>query len=65
MTSIDWTQMKTAEHIETERLEQATESARNTETLNWEAPEPYPDDDKFYEWDEETQSWVEVTEENE
>ena len=28
--SIDWTQMKTAEHIETERLEQATESARGT-----------------------------------
>ena len=27
--SIDWTQMKTAEQIETERLEQATESARN------------------------------------
>ena len=37
----------------------------NTETLRWEAPVPYPDDDKFYEWDEETQSWVEVTEENE
>ena len=37
----------------------------NTETLNWEAPVPYPDDGKFYTWDEETQSWVEVTEENE
>ena len=29
MTSIDWTQMKTAEQLETERLEQATESARS------------------------------------
>ena len=29
MTSIDWTQMKTPEHIEIERLEQAAESARN------------------------------------
>ena len=29
MTSIDWTQMKTAEQLETERLEQASESARN------------------------------------
>ena len=29
MTSIDWTQMKTAEQLETERLEQATESVRN------------------------------------
>jgi len=27
--SIDWTQMKTAEQIEVERLEQASESARN------------------------------------
>ena len=37
----------------------------NTETLSWEAPVPYPDDGKFYEWDEDTQSWVEVTEEDE
>ena len=29
MTSIDWTQIKTAEQIETERIERATESARN------------------------------------
>ena len=29
MTSIDWTQMKTAEQIEAERLEQAAETARN------------------------------------
>jgi len=29
MTSIDWTQMKTAEQLETERLEQASESARS------------------------------------
>ena len=28
----------------------------------WNPPVPYPDDDKFYTWDEETQSWVEVTE---
>ena len=27
--SIDWTQMKTAEQLETERLEQASETARN------------------------------------
>ena len=31
----------------------------------WNPPVPYPDDDKFYTWDEDTQSWVEVTEENE
>ena len=29
MTSIDWTQMKTAEQIKVERLEQAAETARN------------------------------------
>ena len=29
MTSIDWTQMKTAEQLETERLEQASETARD------------------------------------
>ena len=34
----------------------------NEDTCLWEAPVPYPDDDKFYTWDEDTQSWVEVTE---
>jgi len=29
---------------------------------NWNPPVPYPDDDKFYEWDEDSQEWVEVTE---
>lgn len=35
-------------------------------TLNddaqWEAPVAYPKDDKRYTWDEETTSWIEVTE---
>ena len=30
------------------------------ESLSWEAPFPMPDDDKFYKWDEENQSWVET-----
>ena len=34
-------------------------AADHFETQNWEAPVPYSDDDKFYEWDEETLSWVE------
>jgi hypothetical protein len=34
----------------------------NTTTYLWEAPTPYPDDGKFYEWDEDTTSWVEITE---
>ena len=32
----------------------------NEESLSWEAPFPMPDDDKFYQWDEENQSWVET-----
>ena len=32
----------------------------NNETAQWEAPTPYPNDDKRYTWDEETTSWVEV-----
>ena len=35
----------------------------NNETAQWEAPTPYPTDDKRYTWDEETTSWVEETEE--
>jgi len=35
----------------------------NEDTCLWEAPVAYPDDDKMYDWDEETTSWVE-TEEN-
>jgi len=34
----------------------------NEDTCQWEAPVAYPDDDKDYYWDEETQSWDEVTE---
>jgi len=34
----------------------------NEESLSWEAPSPMPDDDKFYKWDEENQSWVETDE---
>jgi hypothetical protein len=33
----------------------------NTKTCQWQAPVPYPTDGKMYSWDEETQSWVEVT----
>jgi len=32
----------------------------NTETGQWEAPTPYPDDGKDYNWDEDTLSWVEI-----
>jgi hypothetical protein len=31
----------------------------NEETCNWEAPKPYPTDEKPYNWDEESQEWIE------
>ena len=34
---------------------------KNEETYLWEAPTAMPVDDKFYRWDEETTSWVELT----
>jgi hypothetical protein len=32
----------------------------NTETAQWQAPVPTPDDGKIYDWDEESTSWIEV-----
>lgn len=32
----------------------------NTTTGLWDPPIPYPTDGKMYEWDEATQSWVEI-----
>jgi hypothetical protein len=33
----------------------------NAETYQWDAPTPMPTDDKRYQWDEATLSWVEAT----
>jgi len=30
------------------------------DSCQWEPPESYPDDDKDYSWDEDSQAWVEV-----
>lgn len=32
----------------------------NTTFARWEAPTPYPQDEKQYSWDESTLSWVEI-----
>jgi len=32
------------------------------ENWNWQAPTPYPDNDNFYQWDEETLSWISTEE---
>ena len=34
----------------------------NEQSCLWEAPMPYPTDGKRYSWDEDTTSWVEITE---
>ena len=34
----------------------------NETSCLWEPPTPYPNDNKFYEWNESTTSWVEITE---
>ena len=31
-----------------------------TTATGWEAPVAEPDDDKFYEWDEDTTNWKEI-----
>ena len=33
----------------------------NEDTCQWQAPTAMPTDDKMYSWNEETQTWVEVT----
>jgi hypothetical protein len=33
----------------------------NEDTCNWEAPTPYPVDNKQYSWDEATLSWIEIS----
>jgi hypothetical protein len=34
----------------------------NETTCLWDSPVPYPTDDKKYQWDETTTSWIEMTE---
>ena len=34
----------------------------NEDTCLWDSPVPYPTDDLMYSWDEDTTSWVEITE---
>jgi len=34
----------------------------NNTTCQWESPTPFPNDDKFYNWDEDTLTWIELVE---
>jgi hypothetical protein len=36
----------------------------NEETCSWEAPKPHPTDGKLYNWDEESQEWIEYVNTN-
>jgi len=40
---------------------QPYESWTLDEDTEWQAPEPYPQDEKNYSWNESTLSWVEIT----
>jgi hypothetical protein len=35
----------------------------NEDTCQWQAPVAYPNDEKFYRWNEDNQQWIEVTNE--
>lgn len=34
--------------------------SKNTSTLNWEPPVPYPGDGDYYEWNESSTSWIKM-----
>lgn len=34
----------------------------NEQTCRWQSPSPYPQDGRLYVWDEDTLTWIEVTE---
>jgi len=58
LTEAEYTTLRTAEH---QARKPFPSWVGNAETMTWNAPTPYPTDDKRYTWDESTTSWVEVT----
>jgi hypothetical protein len=61
--------LKVLSQVEFDADKQAEHQARkpypswigDIDTMSWEAPAPYPQDDKRYYWDEPTVSWIEQT----
>jgi hypothetical protein len=61
--------LKVLSQVEFDADKQAEHQARkpypswvgDIDTMSWEAPAPYPQDDKQYYWDEPTINWIEVT----
>ena len=55
-TAEEYQALKTAEH---QARKPYPSWIGDEETMTWEAPTPYPQEDKRYHWDETTTSWVE------
>ena len=58
LTLEEYQTLKTAEH---QARKPYPSWIGNEETMTWEAPTPYPQDDKYYSWNEEQLAWVEMT----
>ena len=60
--------LKVLSEVEFNANKQAEHQARkpypswvgDIDTMSWQSPVPYPQDDKMYQWDESTVSWVEA-----
>ena len=57
-TAEEYQALKTAEH---QARKPYPSWVGNEETMTWDSPTPYPQDDKNYYWDEPSVSWVERT----
>jgi len=57
-TAKEYQSLKTAEHLARKPY---ASWIGNEETMTWEAPLPYPEDNKKYRWDESSVSWAEIT----
>jgi hypothetical protein len=57
LTEAEYTSLKTAEH---EARRPYPSWIGYLDTMTWQAPTPYPVDDKSYDWDEASLSWTEA-----
>ena len=57
-TAEEYQALKTAEH---QARKPYPSWVGNEETMTWDSPTPYPQDDKQYYWDEPSVSWIERT----
>lgn len=57
LTEAEWDEQRVAEH---QARKPYPSWVGDEETMTWDAPTPCPTDDKQYQWDEPTTSWIEV-----